>query len=82
LFGAAAGPLGSSGCFLRSLRCSLIVASIIPDRSWVTGSLGLTVHPSAGELISMGADDFGILVDGCAVSWWSLYSLNSRAQAA
>jgi len=49
--------------FLRSLRCSLIVASVIP-LALLTAFIGLhTIHLPA-NLISMGAVDFGILVDG------------------
>lgn len=52
--------------FLRSLRCSLIVGAIIP-LALLTAFIGLrTIHLPA-NLISMGAIDFGILVDGAVV---------------
>ena len=52
--------------FLRSLRCSLIVASIIP-LALLTAFIGLTWIHLPANLISMGAVDFGILVDGAVV---------------
>ena len=52
--------------FLRSLRCSLIVASIIP-LALLTAFIGLQMIHLPANLISMGAVDFGILVDGAVV---------------
>lgn len=52
--------------FLRSLRCSLIVASIIP-LALLTAFIGLRLIHLPANLISMGAIDFGILVDGAVV---------------
>jgi cobalt-zinc-cadmium resistance protein CzcA len=52
--------------FLRSLRCSLIVASVIPI-ALLTAFIGLTLIHLPANLISMGAVDFGILVDGAVV---------------
>ena len=52
--------------FLRSLRCSLIVASIIP-LALLIAFIGLTMIHLPANLISMGAVDFGILVDGAVV---------------
>ncbi len=52
--------------FLRSLRCSLIVASIIP-LALLTAFIGLQLIRLPANLISMGAVDFGILVDGAVV---------------
>ena len=52
--------------FLRSLRCSLIVASIIP-LALLTAFIGLQFIHLPANLISMGAVDFGILVDGAVV---------------
>src|SRR5207245_6947281 len=49
--------------FLRSIRCSLIVASIIP-LALLTAFIGLQLIHLPANLISMGAVDFGILVDG------------------
>jgi len=52
--------------FLRSIRCSLIVASIIP-LALLTAFIGLQWIHLPANLISMGAVDFGILVDGAVV---------------
>ncbi len=52
--------------FLRSLRCSLIVASVIP-LALLTAFIGLRGMGLPANLISMGAIDFGILVDGGVV---------------
>ncbi len=52
--------------FLRSLRCSLIVASVIP-LALLTAFIGLRLIGLPANLISMGAIDFGILVDGAVV---------------
>ena len=52
--------------FLRSLRCSLIVASVIP-LALLTAFIGLQLIGLPANLISMGAIDFGILVDGAVV---------------
>lgn len=52
--------------FLRSIRGSLIVASIIP-LALLTAFAGLYSIDLPANLISMGAIDFGILVDGAVV---------------
>ena len=52
--------------FLRSLVCSAIVASVIP-LSLLTAFLGLYALDLPANLISMGAIDFGILIDGAVV---------------
>jgi cobalt-zinc-cadmium resistance protein CzcA len=52
--------------FLRSLVCSAIVASVIP-LSLLTAFLGLYALDLPANLISMGAIDFGILIDGAIV---------------
>jgi len=52
--------------FLRSLRSSLIVASVIP-LALLTAFIGLQAIHLPANLISMGAVDFGILVDGAVV---------------
>ena len=52
--------------FLRSVRCSLIVASVIP-LALLTAFIGLRLIGLPANLISMGAIDFGILVDGAVV---------------
>src|SRR5690606_13366215 len=52
--------------FLRSLRCSLVVASVIP-LALLTAFIGLRSLGLPANLVSMGAIDFGILVDGAVV---------------
>jgi cobalt-zinc-cadmium resistance protein CzcA len=52
--------------FLRSLRCSLIVATVIP-LALLTAFIGLRWLGLPANLLSMGAIDFGILVDGAVV---------------
>ena len=65
LFGALL-VVGVVWLFLRSLRCSLIVASVIP-LALLTAFIGLQLIHLPANLISMGAIDFGILVDGAVV---------------
>jgi cobalt-zinc-cadmium resistance protein CzcA len=52
--------------FLRSLRASLSVAVVIP-LSILTAFIGLYALHLPANLISMGAIDFGILVDGAVI---------------
>jgi len=52
--------------FLRSLRCAFIVAAVIP-LALLTAFIGLRWIGLPANLISMGAIDFGILVDGAVV---------------
>ncbi len=58
--------IGLVWLFLRSLRASLIVITIIP-LSLLTAFAGLHYLGLPANLISMGAIDFGILVDGAVV---------------
>lgn len=66
LLHGAALILGVAWLFLRSLRASLIVAAIIP-LSLLTAFTGLYFLGLPANLISMGAIDFGILVDGAVI---------------
>src|SRR5205085_10672025 len=52
--------------FLGNLRASLIVASIIP-LSLLGTFLGLTFLGVPANLLSLGAMDFGIIVDGAVI---------------
>ena len=52
--------------FLRSFRSSLIVTSVIP-LALLAAFIGLRLIHLPANLISMGAVDFGILVDGAVV---------------
>ncbi len=65
LFGALL-VAGVVWLFLRSVRCSLIVTAIIP-LALLTAFIGLRWLGLPANLISMGAIDFGILVDGAVV---------------
>ena len=58
--------VGGVWLFLRSVRGSLIVATVIP-LSLLTAFVGLYALGLPANLISMGAIDFGILVDGAVV---------------
>ena len=64
LFGALI--VGVLWLFLRSLRGSLIVATVIP-LSLLVAFIGLHLLGMPANLISMGAIDFGIMVDGAVV---------------
>lgn len=52
--------------FLRTFRGALIVAAVIPF-ALLTSFLGLKLLGRSANLISLGAIDFGILVDGAVV---------------
>ncbi|RZS78632.1 efflux RND transporter permease subunit [Pigmentiphaga kullae] len=65
LFGATL-IVGVLWLFLRSLRGSLIVAVVIP-LSLLVAFIGLYFLGMPANLISMGAIDFGIIVDGAVV---------------
>lgn len=66
LFHGAILVIGVCWLFLRILRGSLTVAIIIPI-SLVTAFIGLHFLNLPANLISMGAIDFGIIVDGAVV---------------
>jgi cobalt-zinc-cadmium resistance protein CzcA len=52
--------------FLRDVRAALIVASVIP-LSMLAGFLGMRVFGVSANLMSLGAIDFGLIVDGAVV---------------
>ena len=66
LFFGATLIIGVLWLFLRSLRASLIVAVVIP-LSLLVAFIGLHMMKMPANLISMGAIDFGIIVDGAVV---------------
>lgn len=66
LFHGAILVIGVCWLFLRILRGSLTVAVVIP-LSLVTAFIGLHFLQLPANLISMGAIDFGIIVDGAVV---------------
>jgi cobalt-zinc-cadmium resistance protein CzcA len=52
--------------FLGNLRAALIVAAVIP-LSLLATFMGLTIHGIPANLLSLGAMDFGIIVDGAVI---------------
>ena len=52
--------------FLRDVRASLIVASVIP-LAMLAGFLGMRLFGVSANLMSLGAIDFGLIVDGAVV---------------
>jgi heavy metal efflux system protein len=52
--------------FLRDLRASLVVASVIPV-SMLAGFIGMRLFGVSANLMSLGAIDFGLIVDGAVV---------------
>ncbi|MGD9904255.1 MAG: efflux RND transporter permease subunit [Vicinamibacterales bacterium] len=52
--------------FLRDVRASLIVAAVIP-LSMLVGFVGMRVFGVSANLMSLGAIDFGLIVDGAVV---------------
>ncbi len=52
--------------FLRDLRAALLVASVIPV-AMLAGFLGMKVFGVSANLMSLGAIDFGLIVDGAVV---------------
>src|SRR5690606_1584056 len=52
--------------FLRNLRAGLVVASLIP-LSMLVAFLGMRAAGLSGNLMSLGAIDFGLLVDGAVI---------------
>ncbi len=52
--------------FLRDIRASLIVAAVIPV-SMLAGFIGMKIFGVSSNLMSLGAIDFGLIVDGAVV---------------
>ncbi len=52
--------------FLRDVRAALIVAAVIP-LSMLTGFIGMRLFGVSANLMSLGAVDFGLIVDGAVV---------------
>lgn len=63
--------------FLQNLRGPLIVAVVIP-LALLTAFLGLRLRGLPANLISLGAIDFGILVDGAVIFVETAYHLRSE----
>lgn len=65
---------------LGDWRAGLIVSSVIP-LSLLGAFMGLHLFGYSGNLMSLGAIDFGLIVDGSIVIVESIVALNSSAQA-
>lgn len=52
--------------FLRNIRAALIVAAVIP-LSMLVGFIGMRIFGISANLMSLGAIDFGMIVDGAVV---------------
>ena len=52
--------------FLRDVRAALIVAAVIPF-AMLTGFIGMRLFGVSANLMSLGAIDFGLIVDGAVV---------------
>jgi heavy metal efflux system protein len=64
--------------FLRDVRAALIVAAVIP-LSMLCGFIGMRVFGVSANLMSLGAIDFGLIVDGAVVMMESF--VRRRAEA-
>ncbi len=67
--------------FLRDLRAALIVASVIP-LSMLCGFIGMRVFGVSANLMSLGAIDFGLIVDGAVVMMENFIRRRSEGAAA
>ncbi len=68
--------------FLRDVRAALIVAAVIPV-SMLVGFIGMRIFGVSGNLMSLGAIDFGLIVDGAVVMMESFVRKRSeRSDAA
>jgi cobalt-zinc-cadmium resistance protein CzcA len=65
--------------FLRDVRASLIAASVIP-LSMLAGFIGMRLFGVSANLMSLGAIDFGLIVDGTVVMMENF--IRRRADAA
>lgn len=66
--------------FLRDVRASLIVASVIP-LSMLCGFIGMRVFGVSANLMSLGAIDFGLIVDGAVVMMENFVRRRAEAEA-
>ncbi len=66
--------------FLGDLRASLIVGSVIP-LSMLVAFMGMTWAGVSGNLMSLGAIDFGLIVDGSVVMIENIFRRLAQADA-
>ncbi len=64
--------------FLRDVRAALIVAAVIPV-SMLAGFIGMRLFGVSGNLMSLGAIDFGLIVDGAVVMMESFVRKRTEA---
>ncbi|MES1256398.1 MAG: CusA/CzcA family heavy metal efflux RND transporter, partial [Acidobacteriota bacterium] len=64
--------------FLRDVRASLIVAAVIPV-SMLAGFIGMRLFGVSANLMSLGAIDFGLIVDGAVVTMENFIRRRSEA---
>jgi cobalt-zinc-cadmium resistance protein CzcA len=67
--------------FLGDIRASLIVASVIP-LSMLAAFIGMNWMGVSGNLMSLGAIDFGLIVDGSVVMIENIFHRLARDQSA
>ena len=67
--------------FLRDLRAALIVAAVIP-LSMLMGFIGMRLFGVSANLMSLGAVDFGLIVDGAVVMMENFVRRRPDMQAA
>lgn len=66
--------------FLRDVRAAVIVAAVIP-LSMLAGFIGMRLFGVSANLMSLGAIDFGLMVDGAVVMMESFVRRRARAGA-
>ena len=64
--------------FLRDVRASLLVAAVIPV-SMLAGFIGMRIFGVSANLMSLGAIDFGLIVDGAVVMMENFIRRRSEA---
>ncbi len=67
--------------FLRDIRAALVVAAVIP-LSMLVGFIGMRVFGVSANLMSLGAIDFGLMVDGAVVMMENFVRRRGEAEAA
>jgi cobalt-zinc-cadmium resistance protein CzcA len=67
--------------FLRDVRASLIVASVIP-LAMLAGFFGMRLFGVSANLMSLGAIDFGLIVDGAVVMMENFIRRRSESRPA
>ena len=66
--------------FLRDVRAALLVAAVIP-LSMLCGFIGMRVFGVSANLMSLGAIDFGLIVDGAVVMMENFVRRRADAEA-